>query len=128
MDFLFTPNLQPEDITSLAQLGFSVCPPIPLRGRWEVEYDAPISSCLKHTYNHLYCNTYPLPLPLAAWDMGKPPGYLDLLALIFTSSPEGWEILHLTKLSNTWWFFTPAPTSGPLELISLEGNCRLMYF
>lgn len=75
-------------------------------------YVAPISSCLKHTCNHLYCNTYPLPLPLAAGDMGKQPGYLDLPALIFISSPGGWEILHLTKLSNTRWFFT-TPLRSP---------------
>lgn len=117
MDFLFNPQFPARGLNFLR----SVCPQYSLSGRCEVESDA--SSCLKHICNHPYCNTYPLPLTLAAGDMDKQPGYLDLPALIFILNPGWGKNLHLTKLSNRRRFFTSLHLfSSPLELISLEGT------
>lgn len=85
MDFLFNLQVPARRHNFLCLVGFLCLSLTPLSGRWEGESDAPASSCLKHTYNHPYCNTYPLPLTLAAGDVGKQPGYLDLPALIFIS-------------------------------------------
>lgn len=56
--------------------------------------------------------------------MGKQPGYLDLPALIFISSPEEEKKknLHLTKLSNRRWFPSPVPSLVPWSLFHWTGT------
>lgn len=89
-----------------------------LQGRWEIESDALSSSGRRRKVFTSLVNTCLLPLTLAARDMGKQPGYLDLSALIFISSPEEGKkkTLHLTKLSNRRWFPSPVPPLVPWSL------------
>lgn len=89
MNFILNPQVPVRGHNFFDLLGLLCRPLIPQDDRWEVESDAPASSCLKHTCNHPYCNSYPLPLSLAAGDMGKQLGYLDLATLIFISSQKG---------------------------------------
>jgi len=59
--------------------------------------------------------------------MVKQPGYLDVSALIFISSPEEkkkkqQKTLHLTKLSNRRWFPSPVPSLVPWSLFHWKGT------
>ena len=89
MDILFNPQFAARGCNFLCSVGLLCLPPVALQGRWEVESYAPASSRLKLPLGAPYCNSYLLPLALAAGDMDKQPGYLDLPALSFISSPGG---------------------------------------